>query len=736
MLREFMDIFAWSYQDMPGLDTYIVVHRLPLKEECPPVKQKLRRTYLDISKKIKDEVQKQFDAGFLACTSYPPWVANIVLVPKKDDKVRMCVDFYDLNRASSKDDFPPPHIDVLVDNTVQFSVFSFMDGFSGYNQITMSLEDMEKTMFIKIWGTFCYKVMPFGLKNAEATYQRVMVTLFHDMIHKEIECYVDDMIAKSHTEEEHLINLRKLFERLRKFRLRLNPNKCTFGVRSGKLLGFLIGERGIGVDHTKLKAIREMHEPRTKKEVHGFFGRLNYIARFISNLTAACEPMLKLLRMDQAVVWNNNYQREFERIKEYLQEPPVLMPLVEGRPLIMYLTVLDELMGCMDQIKYIFEKPALTGRVACWKIILTEYDIQYMTHQSVEDYQPMKLEFPDEDVLFLKEYYNRPDPDEGLEPGSRWTLMFDGASNALGSSVGALITSPINFHIPFTAKICFDCTNNMVEYEACIYGIEVAIDLRIKYLEVFGDSALVISQINGDWETRRLNLIPYREHVMKLIPYFEEITFDHISREENPLAGILATMASMFKVKWANEAPSINIMRLDEPAFCYANDEAQDDKPWFYDIKRYLEKQEYPKDASIPDKKTLRKLSARFFLSGDMLYKRNHDSVLLRCMDRYEANKIIEEIHEGLFGTHSSGHAMSKKIMRAGYYWMTMEIDCHLHARSCQKCQIYTDKVHVPPVPLNVLTSPWPFTMWGIDMIGRIEPTASNGHRFILVDID
>ena len=265
LLQEYVDIFAWSYQDMPGLDTDIVVHRLPLKEGCPPVKQKLKRTRLEMAVKIKEEVQKQLDAGFLAVTNYPPWVANIVPVPKKDGKVRMCVDYRDLNRASPKDDFPLPHIDVLVDNTAQFSVFSFMDGFSGYNQIKMAPEDMEKTTFITPWGTFCYKVMPFGLKNVGATYQRAMVTLFHDMIHHEIEVYVDDMIAKSQTEEEHLVNLQKLFERLRKFKLRLNPNKCTFGVRSGKLLGFIVSGKGIEVDPDKVKAIQEMPEPRTEK---------------------------------------------------------------------------------------------------------------------------------------------------------------------------------------------------------------------------------------------------------------------------------------------------------------------------------------------------------------------------------------------------------------------------------------------------------------------------------------
>jgi len=277
--------------------------------------------------------------------------------------------------------------------------------------------------------------MSFGLKNAEATYQRAMLTLFHDMIHKEIEVYVDDMIAKSRSEEEHLINLKKLFERLRKFKLRLNPAKCTFGVRSGKLLGFIVSQRGIEVDPDKVHAIREMPHPRTEKEVRGFLGRLNYIARFISQLTATCEPIFKLLRKNQVVEWNEDCQIAFNKIKQYLREPPILRLPVPGRPLILYLTVLDRSTGCvlgqhdetgrkehaiyylskkftnceqrysslertccalawaahrlrqymlshttwliskMDPIKYIFEKPALTRRIARWQMLLSEYDI-------------------------------------------------------------------------------------------------------------------------------------------------------------------------------------------------------------------------------------------------------------------------------------------------------------------------------------------------------------------------
>jgi hypothetical protein len=158
LLREFHEIFAWSYQDMPGLDTDIVVHKIPLKPECKPVKQALRRMKPEVILKIKEEVEKQLKAGFLSTVTYSDWVANIVPVPKKNGKVRMCVDYRDLNRASPKDNFPLPHIDTLVDNTATNAVFSFMDRFSGYNQIKMAEEDKSKTAFVTHWGTFVYDV--------------------------------------------------------------------------------------------------------------------------------------------------------------------------------------------------------------------------------------------------------------------------------------------------------------------------------------------------------------------------------------------------------------------------------------------------------------------------------------------------------------------------------------------------------------------------------------------------
>ena len=141
-------------------------------------------------------------------------------VLKKDGRIQVCVNYRDLNKASSKDDFPLPNIHILVDNTARHEIYSFMDEFFGYNQILLDEEDKEKTTFITPWGTFCYRVMSFGLKNAGATYQKAMTALFHDMIHQELEVYVDDMNIKSKRTSEHLTDLKKLFDRHRKYQLK------------------------------------------------------------------------------------------------------------------------------------------------------------------------------------------------------------------------------------------------------------------------------------------------------------------------------------------------------------------------------------------------------------------------------------------------------------------------------------------------------------------------------------
>ena len=317
ILIEYKDVFAWSYDDTPGLSTDLVVHKLPTYPDFSPVQQKQRKFKTDVSDKIKEKIMKQLNANVIKVAQYTTWLANVVPVPKKDGKIRVCVDYRDLNKASPKDNFPLPNIHILVDNCAKHEIQSFVDCYAGYHQILMDETDAEKTAFTTPWGTYCYRVMPFGLKNAGATYMRAMTTIFHDMMHKEVEVYVDDVIIKSKTRVDHVYDLRKFFERLRKYNLKLNPAKCAFGVPSGKLLGFIISRRGIELDPAKVKSIQELPPPKNKTEVMSFLGRLNYISRFIAQLSTTCEPIFKLLKKDVAIQWIDECQESFDKIKEY-----------------------------------------------------------------------------------------------------------------------------------------------------------------------------------------------------------------------------------------------------------------------------------------------------------------------------------------------------------------------------------------------------------------------------------
>lgn len=202
---------------MPRLDPNLVMHHLSLPLGIKLVKQKLRKMHPQIALLFKVELQKLLDVGFIRPMDYAEWISNLVPVSKLDGNVGIYTDFRDLNKACPKDDFPLPNIDIIVDLIGGHEILSLMDGFLGYNQIKIAPEDQIKTAFTCPWGTFCLNVMPFGLKNVGATYQRAMTTIFHDMMHTYLEDYVDDLLGKSYTREGHLEILDKIFTQLEKY---------------------------------------------------------------------------------------------------------------------------------------------------------------------------------------------------------------------------------------------------------------------------------------------------------------------------------------------------------------------------------------------------------------------------------------------------------------------------------------------------------------------------------------
>ena len=249
----------------------------------------------------------------------------------------MCVDFTDLNRACPKDSYPFPRIDTLVDSTTRHELLSFMDAFLGYNQIKMNEDDQEKTSFVTSQGLFCYKVMPFGLKNAGATYLRLMNKMFAYQIGRNVQVYFDDMLVKSLRKNDHLNDLQETFDTLRSYNMKLNPSKCVFGVTVGKFLGFMVSQRGIEVNPEKVRAIMELGPPKTVKEVQSLNGKIAALNRFVSKAMDKCLPFFRTLR--KSFKWTDECQKAFEDLKKYLSSPPLLNPSMPGEELYLYIAV-------------------------------------------------------------------------------------------------------------------------------------------------------------------------------------------------------------------------------------------------------------------------------------------------------------------------------------------------------------------------------------------------------------
>jgi hypothetical protein len=214
----------------------------------------------------------------------------------------MCVDYTNLNKACPKDPFPLPRIDQVIDSTAGCEQLSFVDAYSGFHQIPLYQPDQIKTSFITLYGAYCYLTMPFGLRNAGVTYQRCMQKCLHDQIDKNVQVYVNDVVIKTKESMTLIDDLRETFANLRRFWMKLNPAKCTFGVPAGKLLGFLVSSRGIEVNPGKIHAIERMKPPTNLKEVQKFTGCLASLSRFISQLGEKALPLYQLMKKSDTFV--------------------------------------------------------------------------------------------------------------------------------------------------------------------------------------------------------------------------------------------------------------------------------------------------------------------------------------------------------------------------------------------------------------------------------------------------
>src|SRR6266540_3957821 len=307
---------------MPGVPWEVIEHSLNVKEGAKLIKQRLCRFAQDRKEAIRDELTKLTAANFIREVYHPDWLANPVLVKKKNGKWHMCVDYTDLNKACPKDPFGLPRIEQVVDSIAGYELLCFLDAYSGYHQVSLAESDCIKTSFITSFGAYYYIMMPFGLKNAGATYQRAMQRCLHDQLGRNMEAYVDDVVIKSQVKEDLISDLSETFTNLRCFRWKLNPEKCVFGVPSGKLLGFIVSYRGIEANPEKLKDIFKMNSTTALKDVQKLTSCMAALSRFVSRLGEQTMPFYKLLKKQDKLQWTPKAQQALDELKKFLTNPP------------------------------------------------------------------------------------------------------------------------------------------------------------------------------------------------------------------------------------------------------------------------------------------------------------------------------------------------------------------------------------------------------------------------------
>ena len=279
---------------------------------------------------VKEDIDRLLEARFIYLVVNSEWVSPIVVVPKKVGadgklKIRVCQDFRKLNASTKKDYFPIPFTDIILDHVSGHECYSFLDGFSGYNQVFIRPEDQLKTTFTMEWGTFTFNRMPFGLCNAPRTFQRLMMDIFQNILRHFLEVFIDDF-AVFNAKLDHLKFLKKTFERCRETNLKLHSGKCFLGMESGLLLGHVVSKSGLKVDLDKVKAILALTAPTNVREIRGFLGCVGYYRRFIKDYARKALPLTELLKKEEEFSWNPERQSAFKELKLTLSRAPILSP--------------------------------------------------------------------------------------------------------------------------------------------------------------------------------------------------------------------------------------------------------------------------------------------------------------------------------------------------------------------------------------------------------------------------
>ncbi|XP_075663198.1 uncharacterized protein LOC142632734 [Castanea sativa] len=673
-----------------GINPEVICHHLNINPHATPRQQPPRRASQEHAEAVKEEVGKLKQAGAIKEIFYPEWLANTVVVKKKNGKWRVCIDFTDLNKACPKDPFPIPRIDQLVDATVGHPRMSFLDAFQGYHQIPLSLNDQEKTAFRAPNGNYHYR------------------------LGRNMEAYIDDMVIKSKKIEDHLIDLQETFSVLRKYKLRLNASKCSFGVGSGKFLGYMITHKGIEVNPDQIKAVLGLHPPQNPKEVQKLAGMIAALNRFISRSADRCHPFYRLLHRWKDFQWSNECNLAFEDLNQYLSRPPILSTPKKEEVLYAYLVVTNHSVslvliwnddGVQKPIYYIskslqeveqryllLEKALLavsdyTGRVAKWGTKLGAYDIKDMPRTAIIG--QILADFVAE---FTEGQVNHEDAvmtimSIGLENITPWEVYTDGASNRKGAGVGVVLISPEKLVIEKSLRLGFPATNNEAKYEALLVGSQMVRHLGGKVVRVFYDSRLVVGQVNGEFEAKDERMRSYLKQVQGVLGLFDSFKVQQVPRGHNSHADSLAMLATSLGSKLPRMVMVEDLLSSSLTSISAVRVHSVHVGPsWMDPIIAFLQHGILPEDGTMAEK--VRRSAPRYWLSEEQkLYRRSYAGPYLLCVHPEAVEPLLEELHEGVCGSHTGGRSLAHKAMTQGYWWPSMQRASQDYAKKSDQCQ-------------------------------------------------
>ncbi|XP_024028291.1 uncharacterized protein LOC112093653 [Morus notabilis] len=523
-----------------------------------------------------------------------------------------------------------------------------------------------------------------------------------------------------------------------------------------------------------------MKSPRSTKEVQRLTGMVAALNRFVARATDKCQPFFQAIKKGKDFVWEEKCEKAFNDLKAYLGKPPLLTKPKLSEELYLYLAVSEHVVSAVlireeekvqwpiyyvskalldaethypemekvlqimtsrklrpyfqshpiivltsHPLRQVLQKPDMSGRLAKWSIELGEFEVKYkprtaikgqaLAHFVAEFSYPVVVE--DEEVtISVPQRKVLEDPQSSQASilkkpfGPVWQLYVDGASNVNGCGTGLILISPKNDRIRYALRFAFKVSNNEAEYEALLAGLRLAQELQIENLKIYSDSQLIVNQVREEFQAKGENMALYLQKVKDQLEKFKWHELEQVPRAANMEADCLARMASGMDEDQLGNVP-IKVLEQSSIAkhveVCALS--PKDASSWITPIFLYLSTGELPTE--------------------------KNEARRLRCLNKDEANYVMREIHEGICGNHSGGRSLSYKALRQGYYWPTMLKDAMELVKVCDKCQHFSHIPRQPGEPLTSISSPWPFAMWGIDIIGPL-PLANGRYKYAIVAID